>query len=55
MRISGHHHRNATTYRRKQALIASLCQGDQVASAELRLLLKMDAGDKLRGAKPTQR
>ncbi|WP_279245451.1 hypothetical protein [Candidatus Litorirhabdus singularis] len=49
MRIIGHQHRSAATYRRKQALVTQLCHGNQVASEELRLLLKMEGGDKLRG------
>lgn len=49
MRITGHQHRSPANYRRKQALVNQLCQGNRVASEELRLLLKLADRDKLRG------
>ena len=54
MRIIGHQHRSHANYRRKQALVTQLCQGNSVASKELQLLLKLGPADKLRGrARPS--
>ena len=49
MRIMGRHHRSPANCRRKQALVSSLGQGNEFASAELRLLLKLGSDDKPSG------